>query len=86
MEWREMLDERQFKSKAALGRYLGVSRVRVVQMLNLLKLEAQVIEKLKQAGETFNKKILGEKTLRSLVSLNFEKQMKKIDLILDKCK
>lgn len=81
-----MLDERQFKSKAALGRYLGVSRVRVVQMLNLLKLEAQVIEKLKQAGETFNKKILGEKTLRSLVSLNFEKQMKKIDLILDKCK
>ena len=77
-----MLDKGQFKSKAELGRYFGVSRVRVVQMLNLLKLEPQVIEKLKAAGETFNKRLLGEKTLRTLVSLDPDKQMEKISSIL----
>ena len=77
-----MLDERQFKSKAALGRYLGVSRVRVIQMLNLLNLAPEAISKLKQAGETFNSRFLGEKTLRTLVSLTPAKQLEKIDLIL----
>lgn len=84
LQWHAMLDKGQFKSKAELGRHFGVSRVRVVQMLNLLKQEPQVIEKLKAAGETFNKKTLGEKTLRPLVCLTPAKQMEKISLVLDK--
>ena len=84
LQWRAMLDKGQFKSKAELGRHFGVSRVRVVQMLNLLKLEAEVIEKLKVAGETFNKRIIGEKTLRPLVNLTPAGQMKEICLILNK--
>ena len=82
MEWRKMLDERQFKSKAALGRYLGVSRVRVIQVLDLLKLSPEVIRKVSELGETFIGKIIGEKTLRPLVCLTPAKQMEKLSRIL----
>jgi len=81
LEWKELLDSGKFGSKAKLGRHLGVSRVRVVQMLNLLKLDPEVISKLKEVGETFNKKTWGEKTLRSLVCLPTAKQIEKINLI-----
>ena len=53
-------------------------------MLNLLKLEAEVIEKLKAAGETFSKKILGEKTLRQIVNSDLNEQIKKVTSILNK--
>ena len=82
MEWQKILDEKQFKSKAALGRYLGVSRVRVIQILDLLKLSPEVINKVSAPGETFSRKIIGEKTLRPLVCLTPAKQLEKINLIL----
>lgn len=75
-----MLDSGQFKSKALLAKYLGVSRVRVVQMLNLLKLDSEVIDKLKGIGETFDKKLFGEKTLRALLKLNPENQKLRLNL------
>lgn len=78
LEWQEMLDSGKFKSKAELGRHFGVSRVRVVQMLNLLKLDPEVINKLKEVGETLNKKLWGEKTLRQIVSADPNKQLEKI--------
>ena len=61
LEWKQMLDSRQFKSKADLARHLGVSRVRVVQILDLLKLSPKVISKVSVLGETFTGKIIGEK-------------------------
>ena len=76
-----MLDERQFKSKAALGRYFGVSRVRVIQVLDLLKLSPEVISKVSELGETFTGKIIGEKTLRPLVSLTSNEQLKKLRML-----
>ena len=81
MEWQKMLDERQFKSKAALGRYFGVSRVRVIQILDLLKLSPEVISKVSALGETFTGKIIGEKTLRPLVSLTSDEQLKKLRML-----
>ena len=82
LQWGAMLDKGQFKSKAELGRHFGVSRVRVVQMLNLLKLDQQVINQLKEAGESFNKRLLGEKTLRQLINFSSDKQVDKIKEIL----
>lgn len=84
MEWKEMLDGGRFKSKAELGRHFGVSRVRVVQILNLLKLDPEVISKLKEVGETLNKKMWGEKTLRQIVNADPNKQFEKIKLVLNK--
>lgn len=53
-------------------------------MLNLLKLEPQVIEKLKAAGVTFSKRLIGEKTLRQIVTFSLDKQIDKIKEILAK--
>ena len=48
LEWQDMLGSGRFKSKAELARYLGVSRVRVVQVLDLLKLSPEVITKVSE--------------------------------------
>lgn len=74
IDWEKMLNSGNFKTQADLAKYLGVSRVRVVQMLNLLKLDSQVIDTLKGFGETFDKKLFGEKTLRALLKLDPENQ------------
>ena len=81
MEWKQLLDSGRFENKARLARYLGVSRVRVIQVLDLLKLSPKVINKVLALGETFTGKILGEKTLRPLVCLTPAKQVEKINLI-----
>ena len=84
MEWKQLLDSRRFETKAELARHLGVSRVRVIQVLDLLKLCPEVAKKVSALGETFTGKIIGEKTLRPLVSLTPDKQVEKISLILNK--
>jgi len=84
MEWKQLLDSGQFENKADLARHLGVSRVRVLQILDLLKLCPEIINKVSALGETFKGKILGEKTLRPLVCLTPAKQVEKISLVLGK--
>ena len=84
MEWKQMLDSGQFENKARLARYLGVPRVRVIQILDLLKLCPEVVKKVSALGETFTGKLIGEKTLRPLVCLTPAKQMEKISLVLSK--
>ena len=81
-----MLDTGKYRSAAELARHLKVSRVRVIQMLDLLKLCPEVIGKVSALGETFTGKIIGEKTLRPLVCLTPAKQVEKISLILNKTK
>ena len=76
-----MLDSGKFKSKADLARHLGVSRVRVIQVLDLLKLCPEVITKVSELGEIFTGKIIGEKTLRPLVSLTSDEQLKKLRML-----
>lgn len=84
MEWKQLLDSGKFENKADLARHLGVSRVRVLQILDLLKLCPTVVSKVSALGETFNSRIIGEKTLRPLVCLTPAKQVEKISLILGK--
>lgn len=79
-----MLDSGKYHSAADLARHIGVSRVRVIQMLALLKLCPEVISKVSALGETFTNKLVGEKTLRPLICLTPAKQMEEISLILDK--
>ncbi len=81
-----MLESGQFKCKAELARHFGVSRVRVVQMLNLLKLDEEVIYKLKRVGEIFNKPLFGEKTLRHLLRLTQQQQKSEAEKLLLKTK
>lgn len=76
-----MLGKGTFKTYPELARELGVSRVRVVQMLNLLKLDEKVLEIIYNFGEKLDSKIFGEKTLRPLIKLSPEKQRKIVESI-----
>jgi hypothetical protein len=84
IEWRKVLDDGKFASLAELSRDLKVSRARVTQILNLLKLTPEVIEMISSLGDPITSPIIPERRLRPLLSLNAEKQAKHLRILLSK--
>lgn len=62
MEWQKGLEEGRYASKAAIARELGISRARVTQILNVLKLPPDQLQKVakfvRKTTETIIKKNL----------------------------
>jgi hypothetical protein len=81
-EWRTALDNGVYTSSAALAHHLQVSRARVIQILNLLKLSPEAIEMISSLGDPITSAIVSERRLRPLLSLNAEKQAKQIRILL----
>jgi hypothetical protein len=50
-EWQKDLAEGKYSSQADLSRKMGVSRARVTQILNLLKLHEDIIDKAYAMGD-----------------------------------
>jgi len=59
-----MIDKGEVKNQAELARIKGVSRARVTQILNLLKLDFRIIQDLENLGDTLESKIVTERMLR----------------------
>ena len=76
------LDRGECTSPAALSRYLQVSRARVTQVLNLLKLALEVVEMISSLGDPLGSSFISERRLRPFLKLNTEKQAKKIRIML----
>jgi hypothetical protein len=55
-EYKKMIDSGKVKDQAELAKIKGISRARVTQILNLLKLDKSIIDNLKQIGDPMNKK------------------------------
>ena len=83
-EWEKMLRSGKSASQTALARKLGVSRVRVTQVLNLLRLAPDVLEKIAGLGDPLTSRILTERKLRAIVSLARTEQKRIIEGVL-KC-
>ena len=64
--WRRALDDGDYTSAAAIARHLKVSRTRVTQLLNLLKLTPEVIEMIFSLGDPLRHPIVTERKLRPL--------------------
>ena len=62
-----MIDLGEVKNQAELARMKGISRARVTQILNLLKLDKSIIDKLENIGDPMDKKIISERELRKLI-------------------
>jgi len=62
-EYKEMIDTGEVKNQAELAKIKGVSRARVTQILNLLKLDKSIINNLELIGDPINKKENFEKVL-----------------------
>ena len=65
-----MIDSREVKNQAELARIKGISRARVTQILNLLKLDKNIIDQLEQIGDPMDKKIISERELRKIIHQN----------------
>ena len=63
-QWQKDLNEGKYSSQADLARKVGVSRARVTQVMNLLKLPGEIIEKLVNLGDPLTKPIATEHSLR----------------------
>jgi putative transposase len=77
-EWKSTIENGESQSRADLARSLGVSRTRVTQVLNLLKLSPEVIEALEYLGESVPQTSISEHRLRELVELHPEQQVKRL--------
>lgn len=61
------MEERGF-TQAELARELGVTRARVSQMLNILKLPEEVRVKVRDHGDLMDKRLVTERKLREIVN------------------
>ena len=69
-----MIKTGQAKSEADLARKLGVSRVRVNQIIRLLKLDTQIVKQIEKLGDPLSSQIITERILRPYIGLPFKKQ------------
>jgi hypothetical protein len=73
-EYEQMIDNGQVKNQADLARKLGISRVRIHQILSLLKLDSLIIQELEKLGDPLKAKIITERMLRPYVNKSFLEQ------------
>jgi len=83
-EWRGALDNGEYTSLAALAHHLKVSRARVTQIMNLLKLSPEVVEILSSLGDPISGPVLAEKRLRPMLALTAEQQKAQVKFMLSK--
>ena len=65
-----MINSGAVKNQAELARVKGVSRTRVTQILNLLKLDKNVIDRLEQIRDPMDGKVTAERELRKIIHLS----------------
>jgi hypothetical protein len=81
-EWRQVLDDGEYPSLAVLARHLKISRARVTQIMNLLRLSPGVLEMISSLGDPLRSPIVVERKLRPLLGLVATKQLEQIKTIL----
>jgi len=69
-----MIDNGQVKNQADLARKLGISRVRICQILSLLKLDSLLMQELEKLGDPLKSKIITERMLRPYVNKSQQEQ------------
>ena len=62
-----MIDTGVARNQSELARKLGISRARVTQMLNLMKLNPTIIEELVNLGDPMDKRVVTERKLRGMM-------------------
>jgi len=67
-EYKQMIDNPQVKNQSGLARKLGISRVRICQILSLLKLDSLIIQKLEKFNDPLKTKVITERMLRPYVN------------------
>jgi len=75
-EYKRMIDFGEVKSQSELAKLKCISRARVTQILDLLKLDSLIIQELEKLGEPLKSRIISERMLRPFVNKSFLEQKK----------
>jgi hypothetical protein len=76
-----MIDSGQVKNQSDLARKLGISRVRICQILNLLKLNPLIVKELEKLVDPLEAKIITERMLRPYVNKSPQEQKYLLDTL-----
>ncbi len=71
-EYKKMIDSGEVKTQAELARIKGISRARITQILDLLKLNSLILQELEKLGDPLKSKITTERMLRPYVNKSFK--------------
>jgi len=82
LQWQRALTLGEYPSPAALAYYLGVSRARITQILNLLKLPPEVIKTIHALCDPISAHLITERSLRPLLALSADQQKAHIGIML----
>lgn len=83
-EYTNMIKSGGARSEADLGRKLGISRVRVNQIIKLLSLDEEIIKAVEQLGDPLKAKIVSERMLRKYVGCPLKDQKNILQIISQK--
>jgi hypothetical protein len=67
-----MIYSGKVKNQAELSKIKGISRARVTQILNLLKLNSLIIQEIEKLGDPLKAKIISERMLRPYVNKSYQ--------------
>ena len=73
-KYKQMINSGEVKNQSDLAHKLCVSRVRLSQVLSLLKLDVKIIEAVEKLADPMPNRYISERKLRSLVKLSNERQ------------
>jgi DNA repair protein RadC len=69
-----MINTGEVNNQADLAKIKGISRARITQILNLLKLDKSIIDKLEKLGDPIKSEIITERMLRPYVNKSPQEQ------------
>jgi len=81
-EWQAALENGDCSSKADIARMLGISRARVSQVLRLLRVSPEILDKIAAIGDPMPRPIVTECRLRPIVELPPVEQKRSIEATL----
>ncbi len=67
-EYKQMIDSGEVKSQSELAKLKCISRARVTQILDLLKLDFLIVEELEKLGDPLKSRIITGRMLRTYVN------------------
>jgi len=76
-----MIESGKVKNQSELAKLKSILRARVTQIINLLKLDSCIIQKLEKLGNPFKLRIITERILKPYVDKSFIEQIKILDIL-----
>jgi len=80
-EYKRIIDKGQAKNQSDLARKIGISRVRICQILNLLKLDSLIIQELEKFGDPLKTRTISERVLRLYTNKSIKEQKELLNIL-----